>query len=273
MLVRITLVLASLTTAAAQSNPELAKIYAADQADRVNQFSITPERMAAISKADAPRLQRAREIVAGGGLKTSEDYVRAAFLFQHGTTLEDYLLSHVLGLVATKMDGSGAWIASASLDRYLLNSGKPQVFGLALEDDVPFNKTLIPDSVRAALCVPSVAARAKFLAGSKDDASSVSANPCGTFQANLGKFILTRRNAIGEVENLSLNIFIDKEGDPNMALTGPSIPEHADTQFSMGNEQIQIKVNGEVFDLKLRGDLVTGRYSNATSSGLVVGFR
>jgi hypothetical protein len=114
MLLRTAILLVSAIAAAAQSNPEIAKIYEADQADRANQFSITPERMAAMTKADGPRRKRVRELLDAGALKTSEDYVRAAFIFQHGETPDEYLLAHVLGLVATKIDGSGAWIAAAS---------------------------------------------------------------------------------------------------------------------------------------------------------------
>jgi hypothetical protein len=274
MLLRIAILLVSAIAAAAQSNPEVAKIYAADQADRANQFSMTPERMAAMTKADGPRRKRVRELLDAGALKTSEDYVRAAFIFQHGETPDDYLLAHVLGLVATKIDGSGAWIAAASLDRYLLQTGKPQILGLTLDDSVPFNRALIPDRLREALCAPTVAARSKFMAGPKDLEHLALADPCGDLRAFAGKFVLVRRDAAGEVETLQLTMSVDKEGRPaDLTLTGPSIPPHADLQLNLGGSQIQIKVNHEVFDLKIDGDLVTGRYSNQTSSGPVVGFK
>src|SRR5690349_8658262 len=86
----------------AQPNAELAKLFAEDQAAREHQFTVTPAEMQAIAKADGPRRKRARELLGAGALHTSEDYVRAAFLFQHGSEPNDYLLAHVLGLIATK---------------------------------------------------------------------------------------------------------------------------------------------------------------------------
>jgi hypothetical protein len=58
-----------------------------------------------MTKANGPRRKRVRGLLDAGELKTSEDYVRAAFIFQHGERPDDYLLASVLGLVATRIDG------------------------------------------------------------------------------------------------------------------------------------------------------------------------
>jgi hypothetical protein len=67
-------------------------------------------------------------------------------------------------MIATKMDDSGAWISAASLDRYLLTKGKPQIFGLTLDGHVPFERSLLTDTIRMAVCAPSVADGARLMA-------------------------------------------------------------------------------------------------------------
>src|SRR5579883_3339152 len=163
MLPRVMLLLAAALGASAQSNTELARLFAEDQADRAHQFTLTPADVSAMADRDAPRLKRVHELAEAGALMTPEDYVRAAFLLQHGRKPEDFLLAHVLGSIAAKMDGSGAWIAAASLDRYLLSIGRAQVFGLTLDDHQPFDRTQLTDRMRLAFCAPSIADRAKLM--------------------------------------------------------------------------------------------------------------
>ncbi|HXS93112.1 MAG TPA: hypothetical protein VN736_00815 [Candidatus Limnocylindrales bacterium] len=102
MLRRALIVLLFTLAAFAQSNAELARIYKEDQAEREHQFTITPDQMREIATRDTVRRQRVRELLDSGALHTSEDYVRAAFLFQHGSTPDDFLVAHVLGLIATR---------------------------------------------------------------------------------------------------------------------------------------------------------------------------
>jgi hypothetical protein len=77
------------------------------------------------------RRDRAMEILKAGMLSSSEDYVRAAMLFQHGPRAEDALLAHILASVAL-FEGdrtSSPFLTAASLDRDLLEHGRPQLFG------------------------------------------------------------------------------------------------------------------------------------------------
>lgn len=99
-----------------------------------------------------------------GEAKTAEDYDRAAFIFQHGGKPNDYLLAHLLGMTAMALDaGPGRFIATATLDRYLKSTGKPQIFGNDLAPNTESDWNLIPEPVRAANCVPSRAEHERIL--------------------------------------------------------------------------------------------------------------
>jgi hypothetical protein len=142
-------------------NPEMAAIYKADQAGRQSMESFQSQ-SARITEEDAKRRQQVRALLATGALRAGEDFRLAALVFQHGSEPDDYLLAHTFALVAlAKGDRSAAWIASASLDRYLRSVGKPQIFGTGFSPDgrsqEPFDRTLIPDALRRELGVPPVA--------------------------------------------------------------------------------------------------------------------
>ena len=233
----------------------------------------------AVAKNDVPRRKRVRELVEAGALQTSEDYVRAAFIFQHGGEPSDFLVAHVLGIIATKMDGSGAWISAASLDRYLLNTGKPQIFGLALDDHVPFDRTLLTDRIRVEVCAPSIADRAKFMASiAKDPEHPLVVDPCmpdqnALLRSLVGKWMLTLRTATGEFAPVTLNFTSDSDGGLDMEVSSPAYPSEPDSQIQVGGNKLQIKMNGDVFDLVIHGDTMSGRYTSGAFSGAVVGVR
>ena len=161
------------TPAAAQQpkdNAEMQALFVADQAARQ---TITSPR--GIDRAFAVKLvaedeQRrtvARRLLDAGALHTADDYYAAAFVFQHGKTADDYLLAHSLALAAAaRGKAEAAWIAAATLDRYLQKIGQKQVFGtqyIAAKDTgptmEPYDRALVPDSLRAALGVPNRAAQ------------------------------------------------------------------------------------------------------------------
>jgi hypothetical protein len=116
------------------------------------------------SRTDAERRAQTRKLLNDGALHTGEDFWRAAFVFQHGSTPDDYLLAHTLAIVALKKgDQDGAWIAAATLDRYLSSIKQPQIYGTqfhwpkgeATTQD-PYNRTLISDPLRQQLGVPGL---------------------------------------------------------------------------------------------------------------------
>lgn len=147
------------------SNSEMRRVYEADQKDR--QSSIGRIDWKVVGKRDAARRALVRKLLANGELHTGRDFERAAIVFQHGGTPDDYLLAHTLAMVAMARGQGGAiWIAAASLDRYLNAVHQPQIYGTQFNIEPnghvtqkPYNRTLISDALRRDLNVPSLAAQ------------------------------------------------------------------------------------------------------------------
>ncbi len=114
----------------AANNAELIRIRDADQADR--QGGPGNIDWSEVSKRDAQRLQRVRQIIAEGGATTSVDYYNAALVFQHSNETADYQTAHELAVKAAELDpdnGAAKWLAAAAKDRHLMSQGKPQLYG------------------------------------------------------------------------------------------------------------------------------------------------
>lgn len=143
------------SVAPATSNPEMARIFDADQSDR-NARDPDPR---AILAADAQRRERTRALLNAGKLSTAEDYRDAAFIFQHGTQASDYLFAHTLAMVAAeKGDQTSLWIAAATLDRYLVAIKQKQIFGTqynrtasGLWTQEPYDRQMVGDPMRTQL--------------------------------------------------------------------------------------------------------------------------
>ncbi|HEU0134972.1 MAG TPA: hypothetical protein VFR28_09125 [Allosphingosinicella sp.] len=157
---------AQVAAAPAGSNPEMQKMFEADQGARLGAAAID---WTVLEKEDAARKARTRVLLDSGALKTADDYYRAAFIFQHGSAPEDFLMAHALAVAATaKGHPKGAWIAAASLDRYLQNIGRKQIYGTQYQTSEagvtsqdPYDRALVPDSLRQALGVPGQADQEK----------------------------------------------------------------------------------------------------------------
>jgi hypothetical protein len=147
------------------SNPEMQRIFDADQKDRQPDAGKIDWNV--VSKADAARRESTRKLLAEGRLHTGEDFERAAFAFQHGDASDDYLLAHTLAMVAAaRGQASAIWIAAATLDRYLNSIHQPQIYGTQFflktnqpTTQEPYNRSLISDALRKQLGVPSEAAQ------------------------------------------------------------------------------------------------------------------
>ncbi len=160
-------VLAAAQDAAPADNAEMAAIYAADQAVRQADPAMFRDRafVEAMNAGDAARRQRSRALLGAGALQTGEDYRAAAFVFQHGSTPDDYLLAHVLAMTGVaKGSPRAAWIAAATLDRYLQSIGRDQIYGTQTRFEnggeptlEPYDRALLPDAVRAAAGVRALA--------------------------------------------------------------------------------------------------------------------
>ena len=143
-------------------NPRMAAIFAADQADR---RETAETYWGAVNRRDLERLAETEALIAANALKTGKDFLRAAFVFQHGKEPRAYLKAHAIALVAMRCGNpDAAWIATAALDRYLQAIGQPQVFGTQFRfpDDAPvtqepYDRSLIADSLRHRLGVPPLA--------------------------------------------------------------------------------------------------------------------
>jgi hypothetical protein len=148
----------------AVSSPEMQRLFEEDQ--KVRQPGVKID-WTAVSKSDAERREATQRLLSDGKLHTGEDFERAAFLFQHGSTPNDYLLAHTLAMIAVKKGRSSAlWIASATLDRYLQAIHQPQIYGTQFftrpnepTTQEPYDRMLIADPLRKQLGVPSQASQ------------------------------------------------------------------------------------------------------------------
>ena len=123
------------------------------------------------------RRAQVREMLSKGEVQSARDFHDASYLFQHGDTPDDYLLAHLLAIEAViRGDASSKWMVAASLDRFLENTGRTQVFGTQYGPDpklrtdpaevakhpyigmtqAPFKTDLVPPIVRKDFCVPDL---------------------------------------------------------------------------------------------------------------------
>jgi hypothetical protein len=145
----------------------MAQIYDDDQ--RVRRGN--PEKIdwKVVGAADEQRRASVKRLLLQGKLHTGEDFNKAAFIFQHGGTPDDYLLAHTLAMVAVaRGDSTALWIAGATLDRYLMSIKQPQIYGTqySWNNQEPttqdsYNRALISDALREALTVPVLAEQEK----------------------------------------------------------------------------------------------------------------
>ena len=85
-------------------------------------------------------------------------------MFQHGDLPEVYLKAHTLAVVgAARGKEEAAWIAAATLDRYLQSIGQPQIYGTQYQcrgnsdwSQEPYRRDLLPDALREATGVPPI---------------------------------------------------------------------------------------------------------------------
>lgn len=154
----------------APSSAVMARIFDEDQKPRqsVKTFNAS---LGDVGEADAARRQQVKDLLAKGELHSGEDFEKAAFIFQHGGTPDDYLMAHTLAMIAVaRGDAKALWIATATLDRYLQSIGKSQIYGTQYRRDAkvgwtqdPYDRKLIPDALRRALDVKSQPMQAEQL--------------------------------------------------------------------------------------------------------------
>lgn len=145
-------------------NRALTALFNADQRARKDGAPDLKEGMMA-SLADAERRGQVRAMLDRGEVRSGTDYLRAGVILQHGDHPDDYLLAHALATAALSQgEERGARLAAASLDRYLLATGRPQIYGTQFfgSSDQPFRQSaldrdLLTDAIRKATLVPPLA--------------------------------------------------------------------------------------------------------------------
>lgn len=116
-------------------NPEVAKLFEEDQTIRSG--PLDQKAIEKMVEGDRKRMARIREILKQGKLGTGDDFVKAAFLYQHGNTFDDYHTAHELSLCAMILgDLSAKWIGAASYDRMLGSCGHKQRWGTQFVSDL-----------------------------------------------------------------------------------------------------------------------------------------
>lgn len=144
---------------------EIHRLRVADQDERRGIMKKSKAEWDQLAQRDVVRRKRTLEIYRSGGLKTGEDFFDAALILQHGDKPDDYLLAHVLCTIAIAKgnNADARWLSAATLDRYLQAIQQKQIFGTQYEGDEkkgysngPYDSSLLTDSVRKALDVPSL---------------------------------------------------------------------------------------------------------------------
>ncbi len=67
-----------------------------------------------------------------GKLKTGDDYYNAAFIFQHGESVDEARTAYSLAWIAASLmpdNKKAQWLATASWDRMMMRQKKPQWYG------------------------------------------------------------------------------------------------------------------------------------------------
>ena len=115
-------------------NNTLTAIYEEDQADRDSGFDEID--WDEVNERDADRRLRTLEILRQGEVSTSEDFLHAAYIFQHGSTVEDFRLALSLAWIAAMIDPKNEeakWLTASAWDRLLKEEGQPQWYGTQIE--------------------------------------------------------------------------------------------------------------------------------------------
>jgi len=144
------------------TNPEMTAIFIADQAAREHPATVDWN---VVRPADRARRSRTQALLDAGSLNSGDDFLHAAYVFQHGDDPEDFLKAHALAMVAVARGKPEAtWIAAATLDRYLQRIGQSQIYDTQFTHppkqkwtQEPYRRDLLPDALWQATGVPTIA--------------------------------------------------------------------------------------------------------------------
>ena len=111
-------------------NKILANIFEMDQADR--EAGSEGIDWNAVNARDTERRTKTLELLRGGEIRTSDDFLHAAYIFQHGKSIEDFRLALSLAWLAATINPNNEdakWLTASAWDRLLMNQGQPQWYG------------------------------------------------------------------------------------------------------------------------------------------------
>lgn len=118
----------------------LQELYQADQKDREKVYD-TAASVTGLKKNDTKRRGMVGEMMSQGQVNTANDLYHAGVIFLHGEQSKDFLTAHRLSTLAAIMGHKPArWLTAASLDRFLVTMGQPQIYGTQFEHNSEENR-------------------------------------------------------------------------------------------------------------------------------------
>lgn len=108
---------------------ELQRIVAEDQADR--KPGLGGINWNVVTARDEARRKRVGEIFGEGCFSEARDYLAAALVFPHGNVPEHFFQTYLWARKARELGGGkqAHGLAAMGIDRYLINTGRRQIFG------------------------------------------------------------------------------------------------------------------------------------------------
>jgi hypothetical protein len=108
---------------------ELQRIVAEDQADRKPASGSIDWNV--VAARDEARRKRVGEIFGEGCFSEARDFLAAALVFQHGNVPEHFFQTYLWAQKARELGGGkqARSLAAMGIDRYLINTGRRQIFG------------------------------------------------------------------------------------------------------------------------------------------------
>jgi hypothetical protein len=115
---------------------ELQLLFRADLNERANHPEYGTPEYHALRERDARRRRSLANMIESGVLEEPEDYYHAAWILNHGESVEDIWQAHTLAAEAVKLGLRRArWLAAATYDRWLMYQGRPQKYGTQIVPD------------------------------------------------------------------------------------------------------------------------------------------
>lgn len=121
-------------------NLKLEELFNADQSERGKVLS-SAAAVETLKQSDAARRKELGEMMSRGEVNTAVDLYRAGVIFLHGSDPKDFLTAHRLATMGALQGHRGSrWLLAASLDRFLMSNGLPQVYGTQFERNEEENR-------------------------------------------------------------------------------------------------------------------------------------